>query len=384
MIQHAPTLERRLPLAKSDTQFLNPIDRAIRCVNVVVRQLGYPGIETQTLAWLEGRADATTLRRAILRLSRRWPVMASRLVDADGAGRSYWQFQPGAACPLIESVLPSDDPGAVLDHAGGLLSHGRDPTTADPIDFHLLHRPGGRDVLLLQYNHALMDNRAVVPLLQELERLSQPRSRSGATAPLARPCFRAVAAVPPPATPQGDRNGDRTPGTRLPWKGRHALADCAASGRQCACDRHAQYGCRHNIHPSRENRRPLRLSVHVHGDAGQRVSGNRAPGAAPGHPPTFCHRHRHSDHPRQPIVARPSERDLGDFDRRVAAGVAVTAIGWYASSATNSANGWRMASTSESRGDRHFHPPVPLRRMDRLAGRPVRLLAVVCILRQTG
>ena len=176
MIRHLSARDPRPALVKNGARFLNPIDRTIRCIDLVARQSGYPGIETQMLAWLDGRANAAALRQAIARLSHCDPVMAARLVEAEGGGRSYWQFRPGAVCALTETALPSDDPEAVLEHAGGLLSSGRDPTVADPLEFHLLHRPGGKDVLLLQYNHVLMDNRAAVPLLREIERLAESRT----------------------------------------------------------------------------------------------------------------------------------------------------------------------------------------------------------------
>jgi hypothetical protein len=161
-------------IVRSDVQWLNPIDCTIRCVDVAARQMGYPGIETQLLVELEGRVDATALRTAIARLSRRHPVVASRLVEPHGGqGRFHWQFRPGAVCPLVETSLASDETETVLDHAGEVLSGGRDPTEADPLEFHLLHRPGGNDVLLVQYNHVLMDNTVAIPLLRELDRLSR-------------------------------------------------------------------------------------------------------------------------------------------------------------------------------------------------------------------
>jgi hypothetical protein len=179
MIRHVSAPARGPALVKNDAQFLNPIDRTIRCIDRVVRQLGYPGIETQMLVWLAGRADAAALGRAIARLGRHYPVMASRLVDGDGAGRPHWQFRPDEVCPLARTALPSDDPEVVLEHAGELLSSVRDPAAADPLRFHLLHRPGGKDVFLLQYNHVLMDNRAALPLLREIERLSRSSAGRG-------------------------------------------------------------------------------------------------------------------------------------------------------------------------------------------------------------
>ncbi len=175
MIVHVSACQHGPELVKDGAQCLNPIDRSIRCIDLVARQLGYPGIGTQMLVWLEGRADAAALRRAIARLGNYYPVMTSRLIETDRQGRPYWRFRPGAACRLAETRLPSDDPQAVLERAADILSAGPDPTAADPLDFHLLHRPDGKDVFLLQYNHVLMDNRAAVPLLREIERLSPRR-----------------------------------------------------------------------------------------------------------------------------------------------------------------------------------------------------------------
>jgi len=160
---------------ESGIQRLNPIDRAMRCADRAIRRLGYPGIETQMFVWLDGRADSSALRKAIARLSRHCPVVASRLVDwpDDQGGNPYWRWRADAVCALQETTLSSDDPNAVLEDAGGLLSIPRDPSQSDPLRFHLLHRPGGKDVLLLQYNHVLMDNKATVVLLRQLDRLSQ-------------------------------------------------------------------------------------------------------------------------------------------------------------------------------------------------------------------
>jgi hypothetical protein len=174
MIRHVTPLDRRSSLGKSHVQLLNPIDCAMRCADVALRQLGYPGIETQMLVWLAGKVDAAALRTGIARLSDRYPVVAARLIEpGDGdSNRPYWQFQPDTVCLLREKTLLSDDSDAVLDYAGDVLSNGHDPTAASPLEFHLLHRPGGKDVLLLQYNHVLMDNRVAVPLLLEIDRLA--------------------------------------------------------------------------------------------------------------------------------------------------------------------------------------------------------------------
>jgi hypothetical protein len=178
MIRHAPPA--RASLREEGIQRLNPIDRTMRCIDVAIRQLGYPGLETQMLAWLDGRLDPARLRAAIGRLGRRFPVIAARLVETGSDGLpAYWQFRSGATCMLREWQLDSDAPQAVLDHASQVLSDAQDPATADPLEFHLLHRPGGKDVLLLQYNHVLMDNTAAVPLLDQLDHVACCDDESG-------------------------------------------------------------------------------------------------------------------------------------------------------------------------------------------------------------
>jgi hypothetical protein len=143
----------------------------------VLRGMGCSGFETQTLVWLSGRLDAPRLRASIARLSEAYPAVAARLVEGDNAA-PYWRFRPGASCPLAEIELASAEPSAVLDCAGRLLSTPNDPTESDPLRFHLLRRAGEQDVVLLQYNHALMDNNAAVSLLREIDRLSAPGAGS--------------------------------------------------------------------------------------------------------------------------------------------------------------------------------------------------------------
>jgi hypothetical protein len=152
-------------------QRLNAADRAMLTVDRILREMGSAGFETQTLVWTSAPIDVVALRTAIARLSARHPVITARLVDCAERG-PHWQFRPGAACPL-EEVASSADPTAVLDYAGRLLSAPSYPAEADPVRFHLLHRPNGREVLILQYNHALIDNNAALFVLQEIDRLSR-------------------------------------------------------------------------------------------------------------------------------------------------------------------------------------------------------------------
>lgn len=160
----------------SGRQPLNPLDIALHTVDQTIRGMGYPGFETQMLIWLAGRIDVARLRRAIVRLARHHPAMTARLAQCDDRGdfAPHWQFQPDAIPQLNEIDLPVEDPQAVLDCAADLLSVPRLPAHEPPIRFHLIHRPGGKDVFLLQYSHVLMDNSTTPLLVSELERLCQP------------------------------------------------------------------------------------------------------------------------------------------------------------------------------------------------------------------
>jgi hypothetical protein len=161
------------PAPARAVQRLSATDRVLLAVDRTVRGLGGPGFETQTLLWLGGRVAVAGLRTGLERFSARHPIACARL-EGEGSSGSCWRFRPGGRCPLEEAWLGSAEEAAVLDHAAGLLSTPVALGDSDPIRFHLLHRPDGRDVLLLQYNHALMDNNAAVPLLVQLDRLSDP------------------------------------------------------------------------------------------------------------------------------------------------------------------------------------------------------------------
>jgi hypothetical protein len=153
-------------------QQLNAADSALLSVDRTLREMGCPGFETQMFVWLSGRANAASLEKAVAHLSRLHPVMSSRFVEAEERGWSYWKMRPRTRCPLTKIKLSSADENAVLECAGGLLSTPFDPAAADPIRFYLLHRPDGRDVFLMQYNHTLIDINATVPLLAEINRFS--------------------------------------------------------------------------------------------------------------------------------------------------------------------------------------------------------------------
>src|SRR5260370_1431105 len=172
-MHHSGEPEMPVPVERKDarrpgSRRLNATDRVMLAVDEALRQIGYPGFQTQTFLWLAGRADVTQLRAALGPLSEAHPVTVGRLAQTRSG--PCWQFRPGARLTLTEADLAGSDESTVLEHAGRLLAESHDPAEGDPVRFHLLHRPDGRDVLLLQYSHSLMDNNATPPLLRELSR----------------------------------------------------------------------------------------------------------------------------------------------------------------------------------------------------------------------
>jgi hypothetical protein len=147
---------------------LNAADRFMLVIDRTIRGLGGPGFETVTSVSLDARADRDRLRRGLAGLNRVCPVVVARL-DPDAP---RWELRPGAELALRETDLPTADRQAVLDHAAGLLAEETDPARVDPMRFHLLHLPDGRDVLLAQYSHVLLDHNHAVAVLRRLGELA--------------------------------------------------------------------------------------------------------------------------------------------------------------------------------------------------------------------
>jgi hypothetical protein len=144
---------------------LNAADRFMLVIDRTLRGLGGPGFETVTFVWLDGRADRDRLRRGLAGLNRVSPVVTARLRP----DVPCWDLRPGAGITVRETTLPTADPQAVLDHAATLLGGETDPARVDPMRFHLLHRPDGRDVLLAQYSHVLLDHARAIGVLRRLD-----------------------------------------------------------------------------------------------------------------------------------------------------------------------------------------------------------------------
>ena len=78
-------------------QWLSPVDHVLRYADSLIRDAGYPGIETQMHIHFRGRVSVAVLHRGISQLSLRYPVLAARLIEpADREEkRGYWQFRQG-------------------------------------------------------------------------------------------------------------------------------------------------------------------------------------------------------------------------------------------------------------------------------------------------
>ena len=133
-----------------------------------LRRLGHPGFQCQTHVWMEGRVDPVPLRAVLGRLQRRYPVVTARSVIPGGQEGPYWQFQPDAEIELHEASLGGSDVSAVHSFAEDLYTRPIDHDKVDPITFHLLHLPDGRDVFLVRFGHSLMDGKAPEFVLRQI------------------------------------------------------------------------------------------------------------------------------------------------------------------------------------------------------------------------
>jgi hypothetical protein len=149
------------------TSRLNAADRFMLLVDRTIRGLGGPGFETVTVVRLDGRADLDELRRGLAGLNRTSPNVTARL----RADVPCWESRPDAEMSLTESELPTAEPQAALDYAAGLLAGETNPERVDPIRFHLLHLPDGRDVFLAQYSHILLDHSHAIGAIRRVNEL---------------------------------------------------------------------------------------------------------------------------------------------------------------------------------------------------------------------
>lgn len=167
------TMHRNSGTTTSDCQYLNAADRLMLVAHKGMRGIDHAGFLSQTHVWLRGRLDPACLKLALARLHTAYPVVTARLDDPGGRAVPCWRHRPEARPVLHESTLLSADDAPVLHSAERLFEQPLDHDRDDPLTFHLLHLPDGRDVFLLRFSHVLMDGKAPEYVLKEINRLFQ-------------------------------------------------------------------------------------------------------------------------------------------------------------------------------------------------------------------
>jgi hypothetical protein len=151
---------------------LNLVDRVMAPLHEALRRRGYGGLLLQSYLFLRGRIDEGRLRGALERLRQCYPVVAARLVPDRTRHPVRWQALASPDCPLRVVTLESSDLSAVWHYGEQLFVNGIDSGRTAALQFHLLHLPGGRDALVVQWAHGLMDGMAGELLLREVNRLT--------------------------------------------------------------------------------------------------------------------------------------------------------------------------------------------------------------------
>jgi hypothetical protein len=157
---------------------LNPMDRMLRILHDLLRSRGHPGLLLQTQVWLDGPPDQARVLAGIAGLASRFPLVRGRLI---GSGKHAAWLPGPSGPPLRIETLPDDSEDRVREYSERLFTIPLDPADADPVEFHLLRRPGGRAVLVVRWSHVLMDPKGVEQLLPELDRPDAARPEPVAT-----------------------------------------------------------------------------------------------------------------------------------------------------------------------------------------------------------
>jgi hypothetical protein len=161
---------------------LNIQDQVMVSLHEALRRRGYAGLLLQTQMYLTGRLDEVALRATLARLSHSYPVVGAHLVRGASGHPPHWALPAEASCPLVVVNLDSDED--VQRYAEQLFATPLDLQTSPIIDFHLLRKPGGCDVVLFRAAHALMDGKAMELLLREVNRFhTDPTATAAIQAP---------------------------------------------------------------------------------------------------------------------------------------------------------------------------------------------------------
>lgn len=163
-----------------DHQPLNAADRLMLVGHDGMRSIDHAGFQCQSHLWLAGRVNVPALRRALETLHRHYPVMTARLDKYPSTPPSLgrkpqsagprWVYQHNTPVEFHEASLDAADEAAGWRYGERWFDEPLDLPRMNPIGFHLLHLPDGRDVFLLRWSHVLMDGKAPELVVHEINR----------------------------------------------------------------------------------------------------------------------------------------------------------------------------------------------------------------------
>jgi hypothetical protein len=153
---------------------LNAMDCTILAVHQAVQSLAGPGFDTQAVLSLSGQIDLGAFRSALGKLRVRYPGITCSL-SKNLAGKLSWR-QTSSELHLSDARLPGSSDEEIWRELAALLSKPRDLFAQPGIDFHVLRLTDDHDVVVMQYNHTLMDNPAALSVLREVDALFPARA----------------------------------------------------------------------------------------------------------------------------------------------------------------------------------------------------------------
>jgi hypothetical protein len=158
---------------------LNLVDRVMAPLHEALRRRGYGGLLLHSYLFLRGRVDEARLRGALERLRQCYPVVTARLVPGRASRPPRWEALANADSLLTVVTLDTPDLSAVWRYGERLFGIPIDCRGTAALQLHLLHLGGGRDALVVQWAHGLMDGMGGELLLREVNRLADGAECAG-------------------------------------------------------------------------------------------------------------------------------------------------------------------------------------------------------------
>jgi len=177
-------------------------DYFVLAIDHEMRRAGMHGNTCRAFVHLDGRAEAEGLRAAIRASGLADWLAGAHVGRAASAGEPVWQWSPDVGdVPIEECSVPADW-GVGPDLPPLAPQEDLRPDVPPNVRFRLMHRPDGTSVLVLLWQHALMDAHGAELLLQHI-------SAAGAGAS---PATRDVLGLGHAARADGAAAGPPTPG----------------------------------------------------------------------------------------------------------------------------------------------------------------------------